>query len=351
MKRKLLFHLLFLCICIFSWQCVDQISLKIDGSPRNVVVDGLLTDSLMDHVIKIRYSAALGVGNDNILEPLPGASVTVIDNENARFKFLETRPGFYNLKMKGIAGKSYYLEIVLADGKKIKSDPQLLTPAPPIGKIVTEVKDETFINASGNVSVDTRLILKMNVDLNGATGSPYLRWRAEGEYEFREAYPMALSTKVCYVKNNVDLSNLRIFDSKNISGRFIKDEPFINTPLDYRFANQYCFHVLQYSISEKEYIYWKRVRSITTLDGSLFDNPPGKVIGNLYYTDSKTENVVGYFSVNGLQSMRFFANPQSLNQIDIEPKCRFRFNSTPSRDCLDCLTIDESTLVKPSYWQ
>lgn len=351
MKRKLVINLLCLFISIITWQCVDQISLKIDGSPRNVVVDGQLTDSLMDHLIKIRYSAALGVGNDNILEPLPGASVTIIDNDNSKFKFSETKPGIYLLRMKGVAGKSYYIEIILADGKKIKSDPQLLTAAPPIGKITTEVKDETFINASGNISIDTRLILKMNVDLNGVTNSPYLRWRAEGEYEFREAYPMALSTKICYVKNNVDLSNLRIFDSKNITGRFIKDEPFINTPLDYRFANQYCFHILQYSITEAEYLYWKRVRAITTLDGSLFDNPPGKVIGNLYYPENKAENVVGYFSVNGLQSVRFFANPQSLNQIDIEPKCRSRFNASPTKDCLDCLTIDESTLVKPSYWQ
>ena len=342
---------LYLVLSMAGWHCVDQISLKIDCSPKNIVVDGLLTDSLMEQVVKLKYSAELGVGNDNILEPISNAVVTILDQDNTVFRFLEKQPGLYGLRMKGVPGNLYHIEIILPDGNIIICDPQVLSPAPVIGAIVTEVKDETFINASGNVSVDTRLLLKMNVDLNGVDGSPYLRWRADGEYEFREAYPMALSTKVCYVKNNVDLSNLRIFDSKNISGRLIRDEPFINTPLDYRFAYQYCFHILQYAISEKEYLYWKKIQAITTLDGSLFDTPPGKIIGNLYYKENKKEIVAGYFSVNGLQSRRFFANPQSLNQIDIEPKCRFRFNTTPSKDCTNCLSIDESTLIKPSYWQ
>lgn len=343
--------ILFLITILTFSNCLDEIRLNIDNTTPSIVVDGLITDSLMTHTIRLHRSSVIGVGNDNIQEPITGADVLVLDNNNGTFLFTETREGIYIKQFKGEVGKSYTVQIKLKDGTIIKSLAQTLVQAPQIGTITTERKDEAYKNVSGNISIDKRLILKMNTDLRNLTDDVYLRWRAEGEFEFVENYPMALSTKTCYVKNNVDLNNLKIFDSRILADKMIKNEPFINTTLDYRFAYQYCFHIQQLSLSLEEYNYWAAVKSVTEIDGSLFDEPPGTVHGNLINETNPKQRIMGYFSVNGIKSVRFFANPQSLNQIDIEPKCRFRFNTTPSADCLNCLSIDGSTVVRPPYWK
>ncbi len=350
MKKYYKYILLSFVACGFG-QCLDEIKLKIKDTQSNVVVDGQITDSLADHVIRLHKSSVIGVGNDNIQEPIGGAEVIVSDDASNKYLFTEGKAGIYQKQFKCEPGRIYTLQVKLKDGQLIISAPQKLSAAPLIGQINTEVKDVTYINTAGNVSIDKRLILYVNTDLRQHNEDLYLRWRAEGEYEFKENYPGALSTKLCYVKNNVDLNNLKLFDSRTINDKMIRDEPFINTALDYRFAGQYCFHIQQLAMTLEEYNYWSSVKSVTEISGNLFDSPPGTVQGNLYNETNPEQKVVGYFSVNGVKSVRFFANPQSLNQVDIAPKCRPRFNSSPTPDCINCLSIDESTLIKPPYWQ
>ncbi len=343
--------LLAILLLISMTQCVDEIKLDIDGAVSKVVIDGLIADSLDTYTIRLNYSSIIGVGNDNILEPITGATVKVLDDAGAVFEFAEVEAGIYTKLMQGEAGKSYHLEVQLSDGSLIESRPQMLHAAPEIGIITPVVRDETSINAAGNAVVDRRLLLNMGTSLKNLSDRPFLRWRAEGEYEFKEWYPMALNTKTCFVQHNVDLNQLWIFDTRTLAGTEIEDQPFINTELDYKFAVQYCFHIKQYAMSEAEYLYWEAIQDVTTIDGSLFDPPPGTVRGNLVNTSNPKELVAGYFSVNGVQSQRFFANPQTLNLTDIEPKCRWRFGQSPTQDCLDCTTLQNSTLERPIYWK
>lgn len=349
MNRYYTFSLILFTLLLFT-QCVDEITLDIDGAASKIAVDGLIADSLDTYSVRVHYSSVIGVGNDNILEPVTGARVEVLDDAGNRFEFVEDKAGIYTKEMEGEVGRSYHVEIVLADGTTIESMPELLQAAPSIGAVTTEVRDETSINTAGNAEVDQRLILKMNTDLAGLPTRPFLRWRAEGEYEFKEWYQMALNLKTCYIQNTVDLNNLRVFDTRTLAGTKIEEEPFINTTLNYRFAIQYCFHIKQYALPEREFLYWNAIKDITNIDGSLFDPPPGTVRGNLINKSNPDDIIVGYFSVNGVQSQRFFANPQTLNQVYIEPKCRGRFGQSPTPDCLDCTLIQNSTILRPEYW-
>jgi hypothetical protein len=335
----------------FGISCIDEINLDIDKNEPILAIQGLITDSLDNYEIKIHFSAPLGVGNDNLLTPVGNAQVRILDDAGNIYEFAGTEPGIYSNRMQGEIGKSYQLEIVLSEGKTVRSKPALLIKAPKIGQIKSEVFEETSFNPTGNVVVDTRLILKMETSFDEFTTKPFLRWRVDGEYEFKENYPMAFNTKICYVKNQVDLNNLRIFDTRTLNGNQIFDEIIVNTTLDYRFARQYCFHIKQYSMTEEEFLYWDAVNDIINIDGSLFDPPPGTVKGNLFNIDDPHELVVGYFSVNGVQSRRYFANPKSLKQVHIDPKCRGRYNQPYGPDCYDCTTIHNSTLIRPEYWQ
>ena len=219
-----------------------------------------------------------------------------------------------------------------------------------IDTINSEVIEQSFLNSAGNITTYSSLILKLDTHFDDFSTKPFLRWRASGEYEFKENYPGALNTRTCYVNDRVDLNNLKIFDTRTLSGDRIFRQEFINTPLDYRFAIQYCFHISQYAMTEREFLYWNSVRSVINIDGSLFDPPPGTVRGNLVKVDDPEEIIVGYFSVSGVSSKRFWANPQSLNQIYIEPKCVNRRNVPVTPDCRDCTDMPSSSLERPPYW-
>jgi hypothetical protein len=189
----------------------------------------------------------------------------------------------------------------------------------------------------------------MNTDVSGFAERPYLRWRATGEYEFGEDYPGIIDRKICYIKNNIDFNNIKIFDTHTLSGGLLNNEPFLITKYDYRFFYMYCFHLLQYAISEEEYKYWEAVRAIVNIDGSLFDPPPGTVRGNLYNPDNSEDQVLGYFSVIGVSYRRFFVNATDLS-VAVQPRCGNWPPQQPS-ECRNCLEIPFSGTTRPEYWK
>lgn len=329
--------------------CIDEVKLDIDNNQQRLVLEGQIADSLQVYTIKISNSAIIGVGNDNILTPVSGATVMVLDDEGGSFEFAETSPGNYSREMRGEVGRTYHLEVTTSDGKSIKSNPTVLRASPPLLPASAEVIQDITISANGRPVTANKLSVKMNTDVSGLADRPYLRWQAKGEYEFKENYPMALNTKTCYIKNNIDINNIKVFDTNDLAGGLLTDEPFLLTDYNYRFAFQYCFHLFQYSISKEEYKYWQTVHDIVNIDGSLFDPPPGTVKGNLYNTNDPEEQILGYFSVAGVSYRREFMDAISLS-FYVEPKCSSLSFRPQYSECRECLQIANSSLDKPSYW-
>ncbi len=347
--KKAYFPFLLLVSLLFV-RCIDEVDLNIDTNRTWVNFDGLLTDSLQVQTIKVRRSAVIGVGNDNVLTPIAGCTVKVLDDAGQRFDFTETTAGVYEKEMQGVPGRSYHVEVLLPDGKSIHSRPSVLVKAPPLLPSTAKITQKTTISATGRAVTSNLLSLEINADFSGMPERPYLHWRASGEYEFKENYPMALSTKTCYIKNNLDFNNIKILDTHKIQGDVISKEHFLNTSYDYRFADQYCFHVFQYAISEAEFRYWEQIRDILNIDGSLFDPPPGTVQGNLYDPNDPDELILGYFSVSGVGYRRDFMNSNSLGFF-VEPKCSSLSFRPQYAECRDCTEAINSSLEKPVYWK
>ncbi len=344
MKTNLLFFSLLSAASLFVG-CVEKVNLDIDTVQPKLVVDGLISDSLGEYTIKVNYSAEINDGYDNVFAPLPGAVVKVLDDAGNVFEFSEGKPGVYVKTMKGEPGKIYHLELTTPDGKHIVSEPEILRKAPAISGFSVEAIDQPFINNSGNEDSEKRLILKLNTNVADFSERPYLRWRMDGEYEYHEVF--SITKKICYVKHRPDLHNLRIFDTHELAGDLLFDEPILNTLLNYRFSDKYCFHVYQYAIGKREYEYWRTVGEIMTRQGNLFDPPPGTVRGNLSNVDDPEELVAGYFSVSGVSYARHFVTPFSLG-FYVEPRCT-GFRNLPS-ECYNCLLLPNSTQTKPVYW-
>ena len=313
-------------------------------------MDGFIADSLDTYAISLSYSSVIGTGTDNIQQPISGAKVKVMDESGKEYFFEETDEGIYTHLMAAEPDKSYYLDILTPDGRHIQSKPQTLPLSQRIDTAKLQIETREYINSAGNFVSEQEAVVFVDTRMEEDSRTSYLRWQVEGEYEFRENYPMALNKRFCFVKDQLGLNQLNIFNTADLAGDELFDQEVIRTTLNYRFSTQYCFHIYQFSISEEEFIYWSNIRDMINREGSLFDPPPGTVKGNLTDVDKPAEVVLGFFSVAGVSYRRFFVNEDEIG-FYVQPRCSSSRFRPQYPDCRDCRTIVGSTTAKPPYWE
>ncbi|MEL6924560.1 MAG: DUF4249 domain-containing protein [Bacteroidota bacterium] len=350
MSNKINYLLAVLVLVAFAVACVDEIDLNVDTTQRSVVVDGFVTDSMGDFRLKLSQSSVIGIGNDNILDPINGAAVNLMDTDGQAYPYVEEEDGSYLLSdFKALRGKSYYIDIVLPDGRHYQSTPTSLRSNSSIDDIGFEVAEETYRNNAGNLVTDRQVSMKIGTNTSNAETPPFLRWRVEGEYQFLEGFPGSLNNRYCYIPTNLDINDIRILDASSLNNGELFEQVIAATEYDFRFAIQFCFHVSQYSISEEEYTYWRNIKEIIDIDGGLFDPPPGTIVGNIKNVDDPNDVAVGYFSVASVFFKRVFVNRDDLDFF-VRGKCEGFFFEIPF-GCDNCLDITNSTLERPDYWE
>lgn len=351
LMTKKFFFLFGMLICLWGFNaCVDEIDLNVNTSQRSIVFDGFVTDSLGDFTLKVSESSVIGVGNDNILDPISGVTAMIVDSDGNEYVYNEREDASYELKsFKALRGKSYYLDVVLPDGRHYQSIPAELRSSSLIDSITYEIREESFRNSLGEFENQTNIYTKIATDISQAEEPPFLRWRVWGEYQLLEAFPGALNPRYCYIPVNLDLNEVRILNGSEIRDGILFEQEIAKVEYDFRFALQFCFHISQYSISEEEFTYWKNIKEVTDIDGGLFDPPPGTIIGNIRNVDDPDDVPVGYFSVSSVFFKRAFINREETDYF-IRDKCGGFRRFTPF-GCDDCTQINNSSLIRPDYWE
>ena len=330
--------------------CVDEIDLNVNTEQRTLVVDGIVTDVENNFTLSLSQSSVIGVGRDNILDPVSGARVQLMDDQGGVFLYEEVESGAYELSsFMAQRNVAYYIDIILSDGQHFQSKPSFLRSNSEIDGVSFEVEEQTFRNNLGEFV--TQEVISVNLETNIPTSqeAPYLRWRVIGEYALTENYRDAISPRTCYIKNTLDLNDIRILDATQLNDGRIFGQTISQAEYDFKFAELYCFHIQQYSISEEEYTYWSNIKEVIDISGGLFDPPPGTIVGNIFNVDDPSINVVGYFSVSSETFSRQFVNGGSIDNL-VQPYCVFGFNREPPFGCTDCREFRDSNLEKPEYW-
>lgn len=349
--KKRITHLILFSFLLSLGACIDEIKLNVDTEQRALVVDGFVTDNLGDFQLKLSQSSVIGIGNDNILDPVIGAKVQLLDTEGGVYPYIEEdeTKGVYTLTaFKAVRRKAYFIDIILQDGKHYQSKPTKLRSSSKIDNISYTISENTYRNNIGDLVTDELITLNIDTDVSDADLPPLLRWRVEGEYVIREISPGNLNPKRCFVTINLDQNVISVFDARELSGGILKNQEIAQTPFDFRFTEKFCFHISQFAISEDEFDYWNNIKEVTEISGSLFDPPPGTVVGNIRNVDNPEEIVVGYFSVSSIFFLRDFVNGDELGST-IGPKCGRR-GPIPV-GCSNCLELRNSTTEVPFYWE
>jgi hypothetical protein len=173
-----------------------------------------------------------------------------------------------------------------------------MKPVPPIDSIYYEKK---IINDNDNdASPQEGCQVYLNtIDPEGLC--KYFRWDFNETWEFR--LPYDVDNQTCWATDHSGAINIK--STSALTENLIYRHPinFITNETD-RLNIKYSMLINQYSISEDEFGYWKKLQNISDDVGGLYDIIPASITGNVYCTDDPNETVLGYFSVSAKSSKR-----------------------------------------------
>jgi hypothetical protein len=125
---------------VLIWGCEEPIELDVDQTPPQCVIEGLITDELKDHYIKI--STSTDFYSDSEPPRVSGASVRVSDDRQQAYVFIEneTEPGLYTARFQGEVGRTYSMQVVLPTGETFTASDQMY-PVASVDSLTQETTD------------------------------------------------------------------------------------------------------------------------------------------------------------------------------------------------------------------
>jgi hypothetical protein len=313
--------------------CVKPYDFDPQRFDRVLVIDAALYDSEGPYTISIAYTYPLDtLLNDRVTD----AAVWVKVNGANRVDFSEESPGIYTSPnaFQGVTQTTYQLFIELSDGKTFESTPELLLASPEIDTIYGKYLERPDVD-----NLETVGGIQFFIDSKASNGSSkYYRYEWEEGYKIEVPYPAAYELKYtekdttvvvidslkspCYLENQ----SKGIFIGSTIG---TTEERVIEYPIRYisdemqELRTRYSILVKQYAISEAAYFFYKELKENNESGGSLFDQQPGTVFGNIKSSGDTDEPVLGFFEVSGVSEKRSFFSQSDMDERFNKPAFRF----------------------------
>jgi hypothetical protein len=358
MKKNLFFGVL---CSIFLVACIREINFEAVNEDTNLlVVDGNFTDQNGPHRIYLTRPNKFDVYNFEIVQ---GATIFIKDDEGNQAQFYPQydidpeHPYYYELfqgPFKGIAGRTYHLEINLLDGKTYQTTPQIMPNRINIDSITVKGRIESKVSSVDLVVEQKNAIISAALTVPNDAKNYFMRWEAHAVYAFFElagSSPINLATKTCYVLDNfIDQTvPLQALIAKNgqsaqvVIGKKAVDRSF--------YTSQYVT-IVQRSITQEAYRYWEKIQQIATPTGGLFDVPPGTINGNIFNTRDSSERVLGFFEVAAVDTLRHKITNRALGpDFFVGRYCNADGYFQAAAECYDCLLLENSSRNQPWYWE
>lgn len=246
-------------------------------SPSRIVVEGWLIDQ--DTLQEIRITQSVGFAVQTTPPSVNDAlSVKVISNINDSYLFVHTKDGRYQStrSFSGKHGISYTLEILLSDGRRILSEPQVMKSAPAIDSLtytsyerISETTDEPEI-------VYYPVVFTSDNDQS----QDYYRWKLyKNDTLFNEP-------------RHIVLLNDRFINGKSYQNEF--------NSFDYSLGDDIKIELLQ--ISASGYRYLELLKAQTTTIGTVSAVSPGPIPGNLSF-ENVDEEVLGFWGAASVRTV------------------------------------------------
>lgn len=334
--------------------CVDEVDLQSSGDQRKMVISGKITTENEPYSVTISESAIFSSNERSFPAPVEAAEVYLHSSLGEDILLTEVSPGEYqtdSAAIIGTIGTSYYLEILLADGREYRSHPEIMIPSPDIDSVSFRFKREDRLNEINNLVPVSIVEIFINLQVSTNPDNVFFRWEISGEYEFEERQELNTGSfpVVCYVSDS-DIDNGQVIIGNVIGklGDSLIDFKIFEQDVDYKFAHQYGFRIDQESLTRTAYNYFEQIKLIKERDGNVLERPVGRVRGNIFNVNDEQEEVLGYFFASSRSFSRLFVRGSDVGN-PISP-CEFSFEPSLLDACQECSLLDNSTKTKPPYW-
>lgn len=337
-------------LVIITCACVRDFTPLVNDYDETMVIEALITDQPVANYVKVSISHPLW---KKILPvPLRYFTITITDDLGGIYTLKETSTyGIYAtdpLKFRGVPGREYVLRVKTTKdfgNYTYESYPVKLIPVPQVDTMyyVKKAIENTYPPSQGcDVFLDTH-------DPTGICR--FYRWEYVETWEFH--IPYNIKNQVCWISENS--KGIAIKNSDKLEGNHIFRQPVIsiNNPVD-RLLVKYSILVKQYSLDEKEYIYWERLKNSVDQTGGIYDIIPATVPNNLFCVEDSLKKVLGYFSVSAVSEKRLFIKDKFAGINFMYKGCINDTIYTNRPDTIPGLNsnywlIENHTLEKPAY--
>lgn len=352
MIKRIIYIIYILFLLPFS--CIDPYNLALEEGEQLLSVEGFINNLPGPHTIKLTRTDTYGSVFEGLIRPVRQAQVSVRDSEGLVTFLEENDPGEYKTPVgfQAKIGLSYTLQIRLLDGKEYASFPERVNSVAPIDSLSVR---------SVRLATDNRLQDRFGVQIIANFKDPsdqnnFYYWRmSPGAFVVvanPELYtnppthptnPRGPNPKdccaICYLVENNRIQEFTIAADREFNGlntsravAFIGDNGL-------RFKSTYRAEILQMGVSPEAHRFLRLIEQQLSISGSVFDQPPANIRGNIISLDNPDEVVLGYFIAAGAQSKVIY-----INNSDLE------FTALPSIIPDDCQTVPRATLNPPPFW-
>ncbi|MEM6804355.1 MAG: DUF4249 family protein [Bacteroidota bacterium] len=348
-------YLLGLGICMFIFSsCIEEL-IKTQELNGTLVISGQLSNSeKFREILVLNVIDNLGAG-DSL-----DAEVSLYRDGQLWLDLDQMGPGRYRLPETARIeeGKAYFIEVLL-DDETYRSQEQLVAPKASTDTISYRVLSEAeFIQE--NREATEPIVLKgieFSAHINLPTindGEVYYRWVVDEVWSFIESN----KTDTCYVREAIETNTFSLLsntDSDILTGDV--KIPIMRQGLDKSFHYQHYINAYMHSIDKRTYEYYSQVKRLDGTSGTIYDEVPGPIEGNIRRLDNpniKPSGFVEFFLADTfrLRLRRDFIPSNVPDQCwDIPGGGPCPPDPMVPCKCLECEAIcGEDALTPPDYW-
>lgn len=317
--------------------CVEPFEADELGYERLLVVEGTITDEVKRQKILLSYTSPL---DTLVLLRETGASVQIKTSDNRTYSFAETEPGIYESQLEFGAEEDtgYQLEITTSSGDQIVSDECHMARNPGIDAVYAGKELDTNGNEEMVIYIDSQ---------NSSADVSFYRFEFEETYQLiaprwspfdfvviNDVFPFfevglvlrEREERVCY-------GSKRSTEIIQGATQALSENRLVQYPVhrlskdDYKIAHRYSIEVRQFTQTADAHAFYETLNELSSVTNLFSTLQPGRLEGNVRSASTTGPDILGYFEVAAVSSVRIFVNyndvfegqPGTIYPINCEP--------------------------------
>lgn len=339
--------------------CVSELEIDF-GDNSYILISGVLTNSFEERTIYVSKRESL---NEEFTRFRAKASL--YKNGAFELDFEEFVIGELQLpfSFKFEEGNNYHVEVTTADNQTFLTIPQFIYPMLRTDSMNYQIVNNIEVDPSG-ISHTKRLVEVYAHITIPENEKRYFRWQVDESWALKEVPDPDNNfdeIKTCYLYKKVTDNPSTILKPKDVLTGSVAIK-VASRFLDESFLERHYFNAYLHTIDRKNYEFYEKAERLSKNSGTLFDEIPAQLEGNVYKEGDGESNILGHIEISRVDTNRLAISRDEIpvliaNRCEGDGPCPILEDDgfvTQKTICYchDCDKVFGITaLNKPWYWK